>query len=117
VATIDRMKSSIIEWLERAWAGMSVLAPYLALLLLPGGSLLVFVLVVSRHGRAPTSTLGLGDRARSLMTALFEKLPNNLYLGNHAPFLAYRNILGDRANEPNRRHGTHLAAESGDLGH
>jgi hypothetical protein len=51
------------------------------------------------------------------MTALFEKLPNNLYLGNHAPFLAYRNILGDRANEPNRRHGTHLAAESGDLGH
>ena len=80
------MKSSIIEWLERAWAGMSALAPYLALFLLPGGSLLVFVLVVSRHGRAPTSTLAIGDRARSFTAALFAKLPTNLYLGNHAPF-------------------------------
>ena len=56
------MKSSIIEWLERAWAGMSALAPYLALFLLPGGSLLVFVLVVSRHGRAPAAYSGEDDR-------------------------------------------------------
>ena len=111
------MKSSIIEWLERAWAGMSALAPYLALLLLPGGSLLVFVLVVSRHGRAHTATLAFGDRARSLTTALFAKLPNNLYLGNHAPFLANWSILGDGANEPNHRNGIHLAAESGDMGY
>jgi hypothetical protein len=97
------MKSSIIVWLERAWAGMSALAPYFALLLLPGGSLLVFVLVVSRHGRAPAATLAIGDRARSLTTMIFGKLPNNLYLGNHAPFLAYRTILGDRVNEPNHR--------------
>jgi hypothetical protein len=111
------MKSSIIEWLERAWAGMSVLAPYLALLLLPGGSLLVLVLVVSRHGRAPAATLAIGDRARSLTTTIFGKLPNNLYLGNHAPFLAYRSISGGRTNEPNHRNGIHLAAESGDMGH
>jgi hypothetical protein len=87
------MKSSIIEWLERAWGGTSALAPYLALLLLPGGSLLVFVLVVSRHGRAPAATLAIADRARSLTTMLFGKLPNNLYLGNHAPFSAYRERL------------------------
>ena len=111
------MKSSIIDWLERAWAGMSALAPYLALLLLPGGSLLVFVLVVSRHGRAPAATLAIGDRARSLTAMIFGKLPNNLYLGNHAPLLAYRSILGDRANEPNHRNGTHLAEESGDMGY
>jgi hypothetical protein len=111
------MKSSIIEWLERAWAGMSALAPYLALLLLPGGSLLVLVLVVSRHGRAPAATLAIGDRARSLTAMIFGKFPNNLYLGNHAPLLAYRSILGDRANEPNHRNGTHLGAESGDMGH
>lgn len=92
------MKSSIIEWLERVWTGMSALAPYLALLLLPGGSLLVLVLVVSRHGRAPTA---IGDRARGLTTMLFGKLPNTLYLGNHAPFLAYRSILGGGANESN----------------
>jgi hypothetical protein len=88
------MKSSIIDWLERAWAGMSALAPYLALLLLPGGSLLVFVLVVSRHGRAPAATLAIGDRARSLTTMIFGKLPNNLYLGNHAPFLGISEHLG-----------------------
>jgi hypothetical protein len=111
------MKSSTIEWLERAWAGICALAPYLALLLLPGGSLLVLVLVVSRQGRAPTATLGIGDRARSFTTMLFGKLPNNLYLGNHAPFLAYRSILGGRTNEPNHIYGTHLAAESGDMGH
>ena len=111
------MKSSIIEWLERAWAGMSVFAPYLALLLLPGGSLLVLALVVSRHGRAPTATLAVGDRARSLASMLFGKLPNSLYLGNHAPFLAYQSIFGGSANEPIYRNGTHLAAESGDMGH
>jgi hypothetical protein len=76
----------------------------------------VFVLVVSRHGRGPAATLAIGDRARSLTTIIFGKLPNTLYLGNHAPFLAHRNILGDRANEPNRRNGTHLAAESVDMG-
>ena len=59
------MKSSIIEWLERGWAGMCALAPYLALLLLPGGSLLVLLLVVSRHGKAPTGGVAIGDRARS----------------------------------------------------
>jgi|HubBroStandDraft_1064217.scaffolds.fasta_scaffold78318_3 hypothetical protein len=90
------MKSSIIEWLERGWAGMSALAPYLALFLLPGGSLLVFVLVVSRHRRAPAAILAIGDRARSLTTMIFGKLPNNLHLGNHAPFLAYRSIMGGR---------------------
>jgi hypothetical protein len=112
------MKSSIIEWLERAWGGMSAFAPYLALLLLPGGSLLVIVLlVVSRHGRAPAATLAIGDRARSLTTMLFGRLPNNLYLGNHGPFFAYGSILGGRANEPNQRNGTHLASESGDMGH
>ena len=110
------MKSSIIDWLERAWAGMSALAPYLALLLLPGGSLLVFVLVVSRHGRAPAATLAIGDRARSLTTMIFGKLPKNFYFGNHAPFSAYRSILGDRANEPNYRNGTYLATEGGDVG-
>ena len=87
------MKSSIIEWLERAWTGLFALAPYLALLFLPGGSLLVLVLVVSRHGKAPAATLAFGDRARNLTTALFAKLPNNLYLGNHAPFSAYRERL------------------------
>src|SRR5580698_4148062 len=111
------MKSSIIDWLERAWAGMSALAPYLALLLLPGGSLLVFVLVVSKHGKAPAATLAIGDRARSFTTMIFGKLPNNFYLGNHAPLLAYRSILGDRANEPDHRNATHLAAESRDMGH
>jgi hypothetical protein len=111
------MKSSTIEWLERAWAGMSALAPYLALLLLPGGSLLLFVLVVSRHGRAPAATIAIGDRAKSLTTMIFGKLPKNFYLGNHAPFSAYRSILGDRANEPNHRNGIHLAAESGDMGY
>jgi hypothetical protein len=111
------MKSSIIEWLEHAWAGMSALVPYLALLLLPGGSLLVLVLVVSRHGRASAATLAISERARSLTTTIFGKLPNNLYLGNHAPLLAYRSILGDRDNEPNHRNATHLAAESGDVGH
>jgi hypothetical protein len=110
------MKSSNIEWPERAWAGMCALAPYLALLLLPGGSLLVLVLVVSRHGRIPSATLAARDRARSLTKMLFGKLPNNLYLGNHAPLLAFRSILGGRANEPNHRNGTHLAAESGDMG-
>jgi hypothetical protein len=48
---------------------------------------------------------------------LFGKLPNNLYLGNHAPLLAYRSILGGRANESSHRSGTHLAAESSDMGH
>jgi hypothetical protein len=91
------MKNSIIEWLEGAWAGMAALAPYLALLLLPGGSLLVFVLVVAKHGRAPTARLAIGDRARNLTTMLFGKLPNNLYLGNHGPFFAYWSILGGRA--------------------
>src|SRR5579863_9718969 len=100
------MKSSIIEWLERAWAGTCALAPYLALLLLPGGSLLVLVLIVSSHGSAPTATLAIGDRSRSLTKMLFGKLPNNFYLGNHAPFSAYRSILGGRANEPNHRNGT-----------
>jgi len=116
VATISLMRSLIIQWLERAWGGMSALAPYLALLLLPGGSLLVFVLVVSRHGRAPAAALAVGDRARSLTARIFAKLPNNLYLGNHAPFLANRGILGGSANEPNHRNGIHLAAESGDMG-
>jgi hypothetical protein len=112
------MKSSISEWLERAWAGMCALAPYLALFLLPGGSLLVFVLlVVSRHRRSPAATFAIGDRARNLTTMLFGKLPHSLYLGNHAPFFAYRSILGGRASEPNHRNGTHLAAESGDMGH
>jgi hypothetical protein len=113
---MEPMKSSIIEWLERAWAGMSTLAPYLALLLLPGGSLLVFVLVVSRHDRAPTATLAIRDRARSLITMIFGKLPNNLYLGNHAPFSAYRSIVGGSTNEQHYRNGTHLAAESCDMG-
>jgi len=111
------MKSSTIEWLERAWAGMCALAPYLALFLLPGGSLLVLVLVVSRHERAPTATPAFGDKARSLTSMLFGKLPNNLYLGNHAPFLAYGSILGGRANESNYRKGNHLAPESRDMGH
>ena len=97
------MKGSSIEWMERAWAGMCALAPYLALLLLPGGSLLVLVLFVSSRRRPPTATLAIGERARSLTKMLFGKLPNNLYLGNHAPFLAYRSILGGRANEPNHR--------------
>src|ERR1700735_2667128 len=110
------MKGSIIEWLERAWVGRSGLAPYLVLLLLPGGSLLVLVLVVSRHGRDPAATIAIGDRARRLTTMIFGKLPKNFYLGNHAPFSTYQNILGDRANEPNHRNGTHLAAESGDMG-
>lgn len=78
------MKSSIIDWLERAWAAMSALAPFFALLLLPGGSLMVLVLVVSRHGSASAATLAIGDKARSLSTLLLGKLPNNLYLGNHA---------------------------------
>jgi hypothetical protein len=47
---------------------------------------------------------------------IFGKLPNNLYLGNHAPLLAYRSILGDRANEPNHGNRSCLAAESGDMG-
>jgi hypothetical protein len=88
------MKSSIFAWLERAGPGMSAFAPYLALLLLPGGSLLVFVLAVSRHGRAPAAILAIGDRARSFTTMIFGKLPNKLYLSNHAPFLAYRSNLG-----------------------
>jgi len=111
------MKSLNTEWLERAWAGMCALAPYLTLLLLPGGSLLALVLVVSRHGRAPTAALAIGDRARSLTTMLFGKLPNNFYFGNHAPFSAYRSILGGRVNESNHSNRTLLAAESGDLGH
>jgi hypothetical protein len=111
------MKSSIIEWLERAWAGMSTWAPYLALFLLPGGSLLVFVLIVSRQGRFPAATSAIADRARSLTTMIFGKLPNNLYLGNHAPFSAYRSIRGDRANETNHSNRTQLAAESRNMGH
>jgi hypothetical protein len=114
---MDPMKSSIVEWLERAWAGVCALAPYLALFLLPGGSLLVLVLVVSRHATARTATSAIGDNAKSLTALLLGKLPNNLYLGNHAPFFAHRSILGGGANEPNQRNGTHMAAESGDMGH
>jgi hypothetical protein len=114
--TIEPMKSSTTEWLERAWVAMCALAPYLALFLLPGGSLLVFILVVSRHGRTPTTTLAIADHATSLATMLFGKLPNNLYLGNHSPFFAYRSISGGRVNERNHRNGTQLATESCDMG-
>ncbi len=88
------MKSSIIEWLARAWAGMRALAPYVALLLLPGGSLLTVVLFLSRLGRVPHSDPGHWRPSKESHQNAIREAPEQLVSRQSRPILGISGHLG-----------------------